>query len=531
MSDESEAPEEGWRVLEVNERFSRSVLWTLMKEYYDRKGPTAWHGEVPNYSTCNTFIAKSYAEVVMAYLHELTRTNAIDTSQPVYIVELAAGIGAFAHYFLHAFGALKEQSSLRGLDVRYLMTDFTQSNLKAWREHPDLLPFLKGGLLDIGKFDVDTDDAIELANGSLTAGSCKNPIVILANYAFDTFRNDIFCVERGQLNEVGLTSRAPTTEPIELAQVQTRYAQRSIDPSSYYDEPLYNQLLADYRALLVDATFMIPVGSLRALDRLLDVSGGRGLLLSSDKGFTHVDELFQPNPQAMQLHGSFSVMVNYHAIGRYAALRGGVYSATSTRMMSLKTAMCVFSPESAPFVDTLSTFRRRIDQFGPGEFFEFFRVERTAQKSVEQIISLLRLSGYDPALLYNYSHTIREQCRNLPDWVVFELRSALERTWRNYFIGPGNLPFELARILLGLGQPLEAARFNQIAIDCFGELPAAYLNMGICYYNAENPQQALVCFERAAALDPELGPPREWIARIAAERGRRLPPSVVRPRS
>jgi len=64
---------------------------------------------------------------------------------------------------------------------------------------------------------------------------------------------------------------------------------------------------------------------------------------------------------------------------------------------------------------------------------------------------------------------------------------------------------ELGRILLALRRPLEAARFNQIAIDWFGEVPAAYLNMGICYYYAENPAAALPCFERARQLNQVSG--------------------------
>ena len=33
------------------------------------------------------------------------------------------------------------------------------------------------------------------------------------------------------------------------------------------------------------------------------------------KGYTHEDELFYLTGQAIQFHGSFSTMVNYHAMG------------------------------------------------------------------------------------------------------------------------------------------------------------------------------------------------------------------------
>lgn len=534
MSNDEAATGE-WTQLEENQRFSRSVLWTLMKAYYHGMGPKAWHsGEVPHYATCNAYIAQCYATVVMAYLRELARTGALDTSEPLYIVEVASGVGAFASYFLHKLGELKLESSLADLDVRYVMTDFTPTNLKATQEHPHLRPFIASGVLRHGKFDIDSDDTIELiGGGTLSAGSCKNPIVIFGNYAFDTFRQDIFRVENGKLQEVCVSTRAPGVAPIDLTRtdllgkLRTQYSNRDIEAAGYYDEPILNDLLAEYRTLLADTTFTIPVASLRALDRLLALSGGRGLLLSSDKGFTHLDELYHQDQQSMQLHGSFSVMVNYHAMGRYFARRGGAYAATSRKQLTLKTAMCVLGGDHDAFVDTLSAFRRTIDEFGPGEFFDFLQQQRGEKKTLQQILGLMRLSGYDPGVLLNYAEGIRTLCADIPEWLVVELRLAIDKTWNLYFASSQNLPFELARILLALRRPLEAARFNQIAIDWFGEVPAAYLNMGISYYYAENPAEALRCFERAKQLNPDFGLAHEWIARIQSERARAAPPRRI----
>lgn len=505
------------------------MLWTLQKAYYDKKGPVAWYGgEIPHYATCNTYIAQAYAEMVMAYLRELSRTGTLVASEPVYIVELGAGMGAFAAYFLHKFGKLKQESSLCALDVRYVMTDFTPANLKAWSAHPHLRPFVASGVLDFGKFDMDTDNSVALVSGPvLSAGSCKNAVVVLANYVFDSFRQDIFRVENGKIHEVRVSTRAPGSGAVDLAddellsKLQTRYSHQVVDETRYYEDSIYNELLAEYRLALADTTFTIPVGGLGGLERLLALSGGRGMLLSSDKGFTHVDELYQRDQQSMQLHtGCFSMMVNYDAIGRYFTRRGGAYAATSRRHMTLKTAMCLVGGDSEDFVDTLSAFRRHIEEFGPGEFFDFLQLHRTTEKSLAQCLGLLRLSGHDPGVLFRCVDDIRSQCKGIPESLNVELRLAIDRVWSQYYPTTQNLPFELGRIMLALGRPLEAARFNQIAIEWFGEVPAAYLNMGICYYYAEDPDQALRCFERAKELNPEFGLPREWIARVRGERSR-----------
>ncbi len=513
---------DNWITLEENQRFSNSVIWKLQKQYYNDMGPRAWlTGEVPHYATCNTFIAQCYAELVMSYIRELARTGQLVRTEPVHIIELGSGIGAFAWYFLRKFSELHQESSLRDVEVRYVMTDFTPTNLNATSQHPHLKLFAATGQLKFGKFDVDTDDSIELLDGtSLRANSCKNPVVVLGNYVFDTFRQDIFRAQNGSLNEVQVSSRAPSTS-FSLAQVRTQYNNHPIDDTRYYDDPICNQILADYRALLVDTTFTMPNVGIQALLRLFALSGGRGLLLTSDKSFCHVDELFQKDQQSMQLHGSsFSMMVNFHALGKYIVKRGGVYAATARRMMSLKTAMCILGGDDNDFADTVSTFRRRIDEMGPGEFFDYLQRERQGEKAVEQVISLLKLSGYDPGVLYTYASTLRDNCKNLPDWLMVELRLAIDRAWNNYFLSPQNLPFELGRVFLAMGRPMEGARFFQVAVEHFGDIPAAFLNMGICYYAAENPQQALQSFERAKQLDPESGIPREWIARIQAERAR-----------
>ena len=59
--------------------------------------------------------------------------------------------------------------------------------------------------------------------------------------------------------------------------------------------------------------------------------------------------------------------------------------------------------------------------------------------------------------------------------------------------------------------------FNQYAIDLFGEQPVTYVNMGVCHYYAENPVEAMHCFERSLALNPSFGLAKAWAARLVAE--------------
>jgi hypothetical protein len=76
------------------------------------------------------------------------------------------------------------------------MTDFTDENVKFWREHPQLKEYFDKGLMDCAIFDAVADSKLELIHSKVTLspGSVKNPICIVANYLFDTLCHDIFQV-------------------------------------------------------------------------------------------------------------------------------------------------------------------------------------------------------------------------------------------------------------------------------------------------------------------------------------------------
>ena len=514
-------------LLEQEQRFSASVLWQIHRHYYNDSGPAAWDiGAVPHYATCNTYIAQSYAHVVMAYLRDALAASLLDPGQPVYIVELAAGVGRFAFQFLRKFHALKDASSLSRLDVRYVMTDFTMTNVRAWSQQPLFQPLLASGRLDLGTFDVDRDEEIKLVSGQvLSTQTVKNPMVVLGNYAFDSFRQDLFRIANGQLSEVRVTTRSPHAQQPDLSrtdiitQLKIQYSTRPIR-GDYYDDPALNKVLSHYRERLAETTIAIPIGGFIGLRRLFEIAGRRLLLLSSDKGFTHEDELYHPGQHSMQFHtGCLSMMVNYHAIGQYFTQQGGLYAATSGRLISLKTAAGVIGGTPEQFADTLSAFRERIDTFGPSDFFELLQYQRQECRaiSVEHFLGLLRMSHWDPGLVYEYASQVLALAQNLPEPLQLELRVALERAWENFFPGAQNLPFEMARIFMALRRPQDGIRFNQCSLDLFGEQPVTYLNMGVCHYYAENPAEAMRCFERSLALNPSFGLAKAWAARLAAE--------------
>src|SRR5437763_4906013 len=89
-------------VLESGVRLSESLLWGLHEHFFRREGITAWE-TIPFYITNNTFIAATYAELLVAWL--LDHHASIRREEPLYIVEMAAGTAAFGYYLVRELAA------------------------------------------------------------------------------------------------------------------------------------------------------------------------------------------------------------------------------------------------------------------------------------------------------------------------------------------------------------------------------------------------------------------------------------------
>ena len=63
------------------------------------------------------------------------------------------------------------------------------------------------------------------------------------------------------------------------------------------------------------ASILLPIGALRALRHLTAFSNGKCIVISGDKGNNNPEQFRGLMDPHIAVHGSFSVMVNYHAIG------------------------------------------------------------------------------------------------------------------------------------------------------------------------------------------------------------------------
>jgi tetratricopeptide (TPR) repeat protein len=509
-------------VLESNRRLSESLLWQLQRNFFDLRGVQPWtEGVIPNYITSNTYIANAYAKVVFGWLRdwhgvERSSTDArppLDYEEPIYIIELGCGLGRFAYLFLNKFLNRLRLSTLKDLRITYVMSDVGDMNLDVLCSHPSLQAFVESGHLDFARFDIERDDEFRLRHSGrvLAAGSVANPVVILANYVFDSLPNDLFSLKDRELSEGLVTISAPEREPdlsdpalLERIEIGFEYRQASAD---YYEDVLLNEILKGYLDRLGDTALVFPIAALRCIRRLEKLCGGRLLLLSADKGYCREEELRQLSEPSMVTHGGcFSMMVNYHAFEEYFLRRGGHAMHPPHAAASINVSAFQLGLDAGRDVETKLAFNDSVVEAGPDDFFSLYKVLQNSaeQLTLEQILSYLRLSGWDHLIVIECFPVMMEHIRTSHVGLLIELRQAVGRVWENYF--PIREPHDLAFILgMLLSQMLcfsDALDFFIRSHQLYGPDKATWFNMAVCNLHLARFEDAQKCLDRVLELVP-----------------------------
>lgn len=505
--------------LETPCRLSRSVLWRLQRRFFEQRGIAAWsEGVVPHHVTSNPGLARAYAQVALGFARDWRA--AIDPAQPVYLVELGAGSGRLAFHVVRQLDRLLAGSPLRGLAFRYVMTDFAESTLAAWRGHPALAPWFASGRLDLARFDAerDTELTLERSGERLAPGAVGNPVIAIANYVFDGLPLDGFTVEGGRLHEwlVRLCSIRPDADlddPDLLARTRLTYDRRPIDlaaPGGYYGDPALDRLLDEHRAQLPDTGFTFPSASLGCLARLADLAGGRLLVLSTDKGEVSGDALRgRPGP-AITLHGSFSIEVNYHAIARWITDRGGEAMVPAARPRTIAT--CAFALGAPPdgLRDTHQAYSEAIAVRTPDDRFAIEQSLEAVHGSLtlDRWLAYLRFTEHDPKLVSDALPFLLAIATTDPPPEPAqrgELLAVLARCWDNHFpIGEAHdLGYSLGALAAALAAWPEAAGFFEGSLRWCGRTAAALAELAACRHRLGELASARALVDEALAIEPD----------------------------
>lgn len=506
----------------VKTSFARSPIWSLQRQFFLEQGIQAWSGgKVPHYITNNPFLARTYAEIVFGFFRDRERAGRV-SAEPVYLLELGGGTGRLAFHVLRHLAFLCADAAFPVPSYCYILSDVPRQNISFWQSHPRLHPYMEEGKLDFACFDATATESPEegrdgadirlLHSGRrLLPGSLAQPLIVIANYFFDSIPQELFRFKRGKAYECSVSLRLPAeserlTVAERLARFELKYHYKETRSFGCEEEGL-QALLEQYRNELEDAHVLLPVAGLRCMDRLRGLSGEGFVLLSADKGDCRLQELEGRGPPAFARHGSFSLPVNFHAFQSYYERQGGCFRVAAHRYNHVRVAATLMLPDAEVYRETSLAYKRFVESFGPDEFYSLkqFAVKHAKFMALEPMLSMLRLSGYDARL---YEQCLPQLWDIAPDFTAAEkddFLEALSHVWDGYYPigGPKDLMFETGTLLYRMDCYEDAVVYFLRSLEMEGECAAAFYNMGACFYRIRQDEEALVCFERCLKFDPE----------------------------
>lgn len=203
-------------ILEQNTPLRDSILWSLLDNFYQQQKLGAWtNGIVPNYVTSNSYIARSYARMLISFMKDLASApDSEKIDQPLYIVEVGSGHGKLGYLIVETL--LRFSSFLPALSkntpvpFKYIITDPHLETLEEIMDRQVLTDWISSGYIDFATFDYQTTTSLQLlVSGQeivpdLAVGDpsvsdtqkiiLKRPMFAICNYVFDSLKPDAFRV-------------------------------------------------------------------------------------------------------------------------------------------------------------------------------------------------------------------------------------------------------------------------------------------------------------------------------------------------
>lgn len=500
--------------VESSTLFSKSKIWQLNRDYYDKEGLKAWQsGEVPHYLTSNAMVGNTYAELIFGILKDLGRMGKVQ--EKVYILEMGAGHGRLCFHILLQLERLLRTALIPLPAYCYILSDIAEDNLLFLEEHPQFSEFLENGRIDVAFFDSSQSSEIVLRKSGIKiqAQSLKQPIIAVANYLFDSLPVDLYQIKEDELLtcSVSLSSDrnpADLTEAGLLKELEISFQKEGLEPSSIvYEDPILNEILHEYREKLQDSHLFFPEKGLSCLKNLKALSQNGLILISMDKGFHNLHDLEGNKEPRMATHGSISFWVNYHAFATYCQKMGGKALLPTGSSFRLELPLLLFVEEGDSFVETQLAYQRFVNDFGPDDFNSLRRyaLKGLEKANISELLALMRFGVYDATLFKNILPTLKI----LSGRVTFNERAHLARTmhkvWENYFEihEPQDLAFEMASIFYSLGFYKDSLVFFKRSIQEFGYTADTYFNSALCYYQLREDQLFLKTVKEAKHAYPD----------------------------
>ncbi len=346
-------------------------------------------------------------------------------------------------------------------------------------------------------------------------------------------------------------------DPEIIQRLDNLFQYNPIAPSYYSaeegDEAHFQRILSWYKDYFKyvsqGASILMPVGALRALRRLGKFSGNRSLVISGDKGNNHPEQFVGLMDPHIALHGSFSLMVNYHAVGAWFTSKGGFALHNPQEEASLKVSCFVLDPtleatdgadipdgpggwlgdnlrirdetRAAKYPHLCRSFTDFVDTFGPNDFFVLQKSlkEDTPSPPLRTVVALLKLGDWDPDVFFKFRDCILNHAPACGQKLRNDLCRGIPRVWDNYYMMDmeKDIAFEIGRFYYGIRDYANALHYYSISIETVGDHHVTFHNQGLCHYSLGRMEVALTHFRKALAMNADYEKARSWIEKVQKE--------------
>ncbi len=521
-------------LLEKDVPISRSLIWQLQRDSYAQRGLRSWTEDlVPQFITNNPFTAEVFARIAFGFICDcidLREKNSrpLSAQNPLLILELGAGPGKFSFLFLRQLEVLLRSKEIPLNIVRYCMTDCSDSLIETWRTNKYLCEFSDRGILQFELLDASGEINSRFVRGDASQAieQPQSPLMVIANYVFDSLPHDAFVIQDGQVFEVLQTTAvarqdAGNNPPEALSRLKFSYTNAADTTPGHYAEHSWNSILDLYRRRLPAATVLFPSQALKTLGALRKFTDGTMLVLAADKGYLHEDSLLlSQGAPTYEFHSAncFSQMVNFDAIAKYFEASGGEAFLPEKHSSSLHICAFLQRQPGAQFPALKARFEEVRSAIAPDDLFALLAWlnPHMEEMSAPQILALLKLSRSDPTTLVRLFPVLARQVRS----AVAErndLRNAVLLTWANHFpISPSDnvLAFYCGVILLELRFFEEGLSLFKQSQDLLGRSATTSYNLGLCSLGLGRTSEAFQFMIEASDLDPAFEPARLMLRKL-----------------
>lgn len=495
--------EEDKIILESKCLFSKSMIWDLQRSYYESQGLHAWTcDKIPYYVTSNGAMGTAYAKIAIAFLKDLAGTS-MDT---VYFLELGAGHGRFSYFFIKSFLKLYKESIIPLPKFCYIMSDFAEKNVLFWENHPKHKPFIEQGIVDTCLFDITKNDQVVLRHSGavLKKESLSQPLVVIANYIFDTVPQELYYIENKKVYNCYVSAsvsrgnyhpdRMPS--PAELfLKYDYREREEALDASG-----ILPGLLNQYREEVSGSHLLFPSEALQCMERLRKLSKRGVMLLTADKGDHYLSAGTAPMPvphgvfKEQDPKGAFSFSVNYHVFQSYSRAVGGASFFPLLGHSSIDIGCLLLMKEPDSFVRTGAAYEECISSFGPDAIFQLTDSLLKKGGNFQELLYLLALNQYDPMLFERMLPQI-SSTKEITEAQRHSLLEIIPKLWeQNYDMENGqDLAHELAALLFYLGDYKAALFYLKQSSHASEE--NVLQDILLCHYKSREYEEAITILE------------------------------------